>query len=323
MVKNLVVIGCGNIGSRHLQALTKLPFNTHVEIVDPDLNSHKIAQSRLDEVNYDKQKHEFYWHTSISELKQKNNDLVIIATTAINRISILEQLLLLNNSKFLIEKMVCQSVKEYEKLLELLKKFNARGWVNTCLRYFSSWRKIKEQIDMSKPLYVSVIASNVSALGTNAIHYLDLFSWFIDDYKIKLDGNFLINELFPNKRGVDLVEFAGTLIAKNSNNSSISLTFLPDTKIPNTVSVVNGSNHIFINETDQTGFNITKNQELEFEFEHVSSTTSKIVSDIILKDDCILTTVENSFYLHREIINIFNNHIKKLTNKQLEQCPIT
>ena len=90
MVKNLVVIGCGNIGSRHLQALTKLPFNIHVEIVDPDLNSHKIAQSRLDEVNYDKQKHEFYWHTSISELKQKNNDLVIIATTAINRISIIQ-----------------------------------------------------------------------------------------------------------------------------------------------------------------------------------------------------------------------------------------
>ena len=102
--------------------------------------------------------------------------------------------------------MVCQSVKEYEKLLELLKKFNARGWVNTCLRYFSSWRKIKEQIDMSKPLYVSIIASNVSALGTNAIHYLDLFSWFIDDYKIKLDGNFLINELFPNKTNVEIVE---------------------------------------------------------------------------------------------------------------------
>ena len=102
MVKNFVVIGCGNIGSRHIQALTKLPFNTHVEIVDPNLNSHKIAQSRLNEVSYDKQKHEFFWYTSISELKQKNSDLVIIATTAMNRISILEQLLLLNNLKFLI-----------------------------------------------------------------------------------------------------------------------------------------------------------------------------------------------------------------------------
>jgi hypothetical protein len=323
MVKNLIVIGCGNIGSRHIQALAKLPFDTKVEVVDPDHDSQKTAQSRLNEINYDKQKHEFFWFSSISELKQNNNDLVIIATTATNRISILEQLLLLNDSKFLIEKMVCQSVKEYEKILELMKKFNARGWVNTCLRYFSSWKKIKEQIDISKPLYVSIIASNVSALGTNAIHYLDLFSWFVDDYKIKLDGNFLINELFPNKRGINLVEFAGTLIARNSKNSLISLTFLPNTKIPNTVSIVNGHNHIFINETDQTNFNVSKNQESVFEFEHVSSTTNKIVSDIILKDDCVLTTIENSFYLHREIINIFNHHIKKLTNKQIEHCPIT
>ena len=123
MVKNIIVIGCGNIGSRHIQALAKLQFNTHIEIVDPNLNSHKIAQLRLNEVSYDKQKHEFFWHTSISEIKQKNNDLVIIATTAMNRISILEQLLLLNNLKFLIEKMVCQSVKEYEKILDLMKKF--------------------------------------------------------------------------------------------------------------------------------------------------------------------------------------------------------
>jgi len=322
MIKNILVIGCGNIGSRHIQALAKLPFNTHIEIVDPDLNSHKIAQSRLNEINYNKQKHEFLWHVSISELKQKHNDLVIVATTALNRLPILKKLLP-NNSKFLIEKIVCQSVKEYDELLDLMKKFNAKGWINTPRRYFESWNKIKEKIDTSKPLYVSIIASNVSALGTNAIHYLDLFSWFTDNYKIKLNGEFLINKLFLNKRGNNLIEFAGTLIGKNSDSSSISLTFLPDTKIPTTVNIVNDDNHIFVNETEQKSFNFAKNQELEFKFEHVSSTTNKIVSDIILKDSCTLTTVENSYFLHREIINTFNKHIKKITNKELEQCPIT
>jgi len=322
MIKNILVIGCGNIGSRHIQALAKLPFDTHIEIVDPDLNSHKIAQSRLNEINYNKQKHEFLWHVSISELKQKHNDLVIVATTALNRLPILKKLLP-NNSKFLIEKIVCQSVKEYDELLDLMKKFNAKGWVNTPRRYFESWKKIKEKIDTSKPLYVSIIASNVSALGTNAIHYLDLFSWFTNNYKINLNGEFLINQLFVNKRGNNLIEFAGTLIGKNSDSSSISLTFLPDTKIPTTLNIVNDDNHFFVNETEQKSFNFAKNQELEFKFEHVSSTTNKIVSDIILKDSCTLTTVENSYFLHREIINTFNKHIKKITNKELEQCPIT
>jgi hypothetical protein len=322
MIKNILVIGCGNIGSRHIQALAKLPFDTHIEIVDPNLNSHKIAQSRLNEINYNKEKHEFLWHVSISELKQKHNDLVIVATTALNRLPILKKLLP-NNSKFLIEKMVCQSVKEYDELVDLMKKFNAKGWVNTPLRYFESWNKIKEKMNTSKPLYVSIIASNVSALGTNTIHYLDLFSWFTNNYKINLNGEFLINKLFPNKRGNNLIEFAGTLIGKNLDNSSISLTFLPDTKIPTTVNIVNDDNHIFVNETEQKSFNFAKNQELEFKFEHVSSTTNKIVSDIILKDSCNLTTVENSYFLHREIINTFNKHIKKITNKELEQCPIT
>lgn len=323
MVKNIIVVGCGNIGSRHIQALTSLPFETNVAVVDPSIESQKLAQIRLKEINYDYKKHEFQWHMSIDELEQKNYDLAIVATTAINRLPILEKLLELGNSKLLIEKMVCQSVKEYEKLLDMLKKFKAEGWVNTNLRYFSSWQKIKEQINSSKPVHFAVIAPNISALGTNAIHYLDLFSWFINNYEVNLHGEFLINELFPNKRGSDLVEFAGTLIGTSSRNSFASLTFLPNVKIPTTINIINGDKHLLINETNQKITDLVNNDIHEFEYEHVSSTTKNIVADIITKNNCQLTTIKNSFYLHKEIINTFNSHIEKVTNRKTEYCPIT
>lgn len=323
MIKKIIVVGCGNIGSRHIQALTNLPFETNIAVVDPSIESQKMAQIRLKEIDYDHKKHEFQWYMSIDELEQKSYDLAIVATTAINRLPILEKLLELGNSKLVIEKMVCQSVKEYEKLLDMLKKFKAEGWVNTNLRYFSSWQKIKEQINSSKPVHFSVIAPNISALGTNAIHYLDLFSWLINDYEVNLHGEFLINKLFPNKRGRNLVEFAGTLIGTSSRDSFASITFLPDVKIPTTINIINGDKHLLINETNQKITNLVNNDIQEFKYEHVSSTSKDIVVDIITKNNCQLTTIKNSFYLHKEIINTFNNHIEKLTNRKIECCPIT
>lgn len=323
MVKNIIIVGCGNIGSRHIQALANLPFETNITVVDPSIESQKIAQIRLKEIDYDYENHEFQWHMSINELEQKNYDLAIVATTAVNRLPILEKLLELGNSKLLIEKMVCQSVKEYEKLLDMLKKFKAEGWVNTNLRYFPSWQKIKEQINSSKSVHFSVVAPNISALGTNAIHYLDLFSWLINNYEVNLHGEFLINELFPNKRGSDLVEFAGTLIGTSSRNSFVSLTFLPDVKIPITINIINGDKHLLINETNQKITDLVNTDIHEFKYEHVSSTTKDIVVDIITKNNCQLTTIRNSFYLHKEIINTFNSHIEKVTNRKIECCPIT
>ena len=35
-------------------------------------------------------------------------------------------------------------------------------------------------------------------MATNSIHFLDLFSWFVGDSKIKLNGELLSNEILEN-----------------------------------------------------------------------------------------------------------------------------
>ncbi len=323
-MKKISLIGCGNIGSRHLQALVKIPFAIDVKVVEPFLESEELAKSRLKEIQFDEELHNISWYKNIDDLHEKP-DLTIVSTTSVGRVDLLSKLLEMGHSRFLIEKVVCQSDNEYERLMKKFKDFNAKGWVNTNRRYFETYKKLKDYFSDSKVIHVSVTSSNISALATNSIHYMDFFSYFTNDYNIYLNGDFLLNELFSNKRGKGFVEFAGTIIGSIKNGSTFSMTSLPGPKLPIVINIIGNDKHIMINETNEQLIDLInpENNEFSFRYEHVSDLTNKIVQDILQNDNCSLTTLENSKILHKEIFKIFNFHIEKLTNKKQELCPIT
>ena len=322
--KKIVLIGCGNIGSRHLQAAAKLPFPCTVQVVEPNETSQELAKSRLADVAYDRNAHDFHWHKSIQDLKGKS-DLTIVATSAAGRGAVISDLVNSGHSRFLIEKMVCQSEAEYRSLLSTIEASEGKAWVNTPRRYYKSYLRIREHFH-NQPIHLSVVAGN-EGLGSNAIHFLDLFSWFSGDYKAKLGGDFLFDKLFPNKRGPDFLEFAGYITGASPNGSSLNISFFPfDEHIPLTVSIVSRDTHVVINETNAKIFNLApKNHPLgeDFQNEFVSDTTTQIASDIISKDECLLASLEDSFVAHSELFRIFNAHIEKLTGEKKELCPIT
>lgn len=318
-VKKILILGCGNIGSRHLQGLTNLPYELEIGIIEPNENSKKMAITRLSESNYDSKKHKIVWYDQIPD-KLKSYDLAIISTTSNGRIKNIIQLLENGISYFLIEKIVCQSNSEYELLLSNLEKYHAKSWVNTNMRYFDFYQKIKNNFNKSK-IHISVIGSK-PVLGTNALHYLDLVCWISDKYDLTLNGELLYNKIFPNKRGIQFSEFAGTLIG-SGEKSSIVLTFFPESNLPTIINIVDNNNHLIIDEMNDKIFILTGNLEIEYKFEHVSTVTTKIVKDIFEKDDCILPTASEIYHLHSELFRVLNNHIKKIKNIEPSLCPIT
>ena len=324
MGKKIILIGCGNIGSRHLQALARIPFDIEVDICEPNKEAQKLAQSRLAEIQNVKGNHNYYWYESIDQIT-KSSDLSIIATTSVGRVDVIDKLLRSGCKRFLVEKVVCQSKEEYDHLLSIMRKNNAKGWVNTNLRYFKTYQKIHEFFEHDKIIHLSVIASNISALGTNAIHYMDLFSWLVNDYMIKLNGDFLLNELYSNKRGQHLVEFGGTLIGSVKTGSTIVMTFIPDTNLPTVVNIAGTDKHVIFDETNEKAINLMngKLETLSYRYEHASSLTTEIVQDILEKDNCMLTSLDDSYHLHCELFRVFNAHIKKVTNTESKLCPIT
>jgi hypothetical protein len=317
--KKILILGCGNIGSRHLQALTNLPYDLEIGIIEPNEDSKKNAKTKLIDSNYNSKKHKIIWYDKINE-DVKSYNLAIVATPSVGRVKNIIKLLELGISKFLIEKIVCQSNLEYELLLNTLEKFNAKSWINVNMRYFDAYQKIKKYFKNSK-IHISIIGSK-PVLGTNAIHYLDFICWLSDSYDLTLNGELLSNEIFPNKRGDQFVEFAGTLIA-SGKKSSIVLTYFPDSNLPTTINITNNEHHLIIDELNDKQLNLSTNPNFQYKFEHVSTVTTKIVKDIFEKNTCDLPSAFDLYSLHSELFRVFNNHIMKMKKIKPSLCPIT
>ena len=324
MVKTIILVGCGNVGSRHLQAIARLSYSIQVYVIEPNDNAQNLAKLRLKEITYDETNHEFFWYKSVNELK-KTGDLVVVATNSIGRVDLILELINKGNTRFLIEKIVCQSVSEYNRLLEKINESNGKGWVNTTPRCFKSYHRIKELLQGEKVICFSVKANSKSGLGTNAVHYIDLFSWLVEDNKIILNGESLLDELLPNKRGQNLKEFSGTITGTVKNGSSLSITFLPNLSDEIILEISTNRLKIIINETNNkiTTYGSVKDYNSEFNFEHVSSTSIHIIDDILKNDKCLLPTLNELFNAHSELFRIFNAHINKLSKEDVELCPIT
>ena len=148
-MKKIILIGCGNIGSRHLQALVQLDETIEIEIVENSVTSVTLAKSRLNEIKYNKNTHKIKWHDNFDTLSY-SGDLVIIATLSTGRVKIIESLLDLGYKKFLVEKLVCQSIEEYDHLLDLMKKFRAKGWVILVVDILNLIEKLKNFLRIQK-----------------------------------------------------------------------------------------------------------------------------------------------------------------------------
>jgi predicted dehydrogenase len=318
--KKILLVGCGNIGSRHLQALVKLPNEIEIEIIEPNIDAQNLAKKRLEEITFDKSQFNFLWNASFEN--SKNHDLVIIATLSNNRLELIKTLIKLGNRRFLIEKMVCQSEQEYESILSLITKTNSKGWVNASRRYFNSYQKIRDQLEENFVINLSIFGGNMG-LGSNAIHFVDLFSWFTKNDQFVLNGDFLDNEIQENKRGVDYKEFSGTIMGKSQNNSNISIIFSQENDSPLYVIFHGNKTTLIIDETNETFLELRNGIKKEFKMEFQSTLTTKIVKDIFEGDNCLLPTLDESKIAHFELFKIFNEHIKKITNCEVEKCPIT
>jgi len=291
--------------------------------VEPNKDAQTLAKSRLNEIQYNKKTHNFFWYESLVPLTK--SDVVIISTLSVGRVSLIERLLDLGHSRFLIEKMVCQSVEEYTLLISKMKKFNGKGWVNTTPRCFDSYRKIKNYLGSPNTIHLSVLANSDVGLGTNAIHYIDLFCWLAEDYKISLNGEFLLNTLLPNKRGKDFKEFSGTLVGSLGNGSFLSMTFVPSYTGGLIVNISGNTGNFVIDETNEkiALLNSKASDNLTFKYEHVSSLSTRIIQDILEMDNCSLPDLSDSFYAHSELFRVFNSHIGKMLKQEMKLCPIT
>lgn len=323
MVRRVIIAGCGNMGSFHMLSLCGLGDSCSFEVVESYAPSVEVAKGRISDFEGSVE-----WFDSIDEVGCES-DLAIVATLATGRVDVIERLLEKGHRRFLIEKVVCQSVAEYDRLLVLMDRYGAKGWVNCTRRYCEFYEGLASVLhEGDGPIVMNVKAGSIG-LGCNAVHYLDLFGWLTGDFEsLELDGRYVSAELLENRRGSDLCEFGGTITGRTERGDFVSISFLPDGDGEMSVSVAGGDVRAFANEL--SGRAVLAPREggwefgnREFRIPYTSEVTRVIAEEIFSTDSCRLPTVAESFVSHRELFSVFGSVAEGVNGRKVELCPIT
>lgn len=148
----------------------------------------------------------------ISELAEKKIDIIIIASTASNRIQVCELALSMNPKAILIEKPLGQSYAEVEEIVNFFKDKKIYVCVNLNMRQYSFVKQLKEDLNnFSQFKGEKNIVFNGGALGigANGIHYLDLIFFLLGAEYAELISGEIEPTTIPSGRGKDFCDFGG------------------------------------------------------------------------------------------------------------------
>src|SRR5947209_4742456 len=132
----VALIGAGQIGSRHLQALARLEAD--ITVIDP-------SSASLDRARELAGKSDIRYATQLDQLGPAI-DVAIVACSARERRSVVESLLAGRKvGALVLEKVLFQKIEDYEAVGALLKERGVRAWVNCPRRLWPFYQALRER----------------------------------------------------------------------------------------------------------------------------------------------------------------------------------
>ncbi|MDA8933124.1 Gfo/Idh/MocA family oxidoreductase [Candidatus Pelagibacter ubique] len=318
----ILIIGAGQIGSRHLQGALKSIHKLSITIVDPSLDSLKLSEIRTQDIAYG------HLHSTVvytQELpKNKNFDICIISTNANVRAKVTQDLLIDCHIKHIIfEKVLFQKVLDFEIISKLIKEKDITAWVNCPRRTFLVYREIKKTLNTNNPIQMLVSGASWG-MACNAIHFIDLFSYLVGSSDLTVIKKNFSKNIFKSKRGENFYEINGSIefragvhflkiSCKDSKNSYLHV------KIKN--NSIDHSVNEFKDICKSNINSITKIKHCNMPYQ--SSQTGILIDNLIDKNQCELVLYQESWKHHIPLLSAIRTHLSKIMKKQLIECPIT
>lgn len=325
-VYNIVMIGAGQLGSRHLQSLASLNLPANIFVYDVSLESLSISKERFycQGVCENIKSIEF---TDSFEKIPEIIDFLLISTNSKNRSELIKRIVLKSNVQYmLLEKVLFQTVEEYYEIKELINSHNIKTWVNCPFRIYDVYQKLKSILCTEDSIYCTVDGGNWG-MACNSIHYIDLFSFLIDSesYKVNIKG--IDDQVIESKRE-GYKEFTGVLECEFSNSSKLTIISRRRGGRPITMVINDCEKTIVVEESELKLTVLSKQPELNkvrdaFVIPYQSQLTRFVVEDILSKGDCSLSTYNGSMNLHLPLIEGFLNFLNLNSKELVKICPIT
>ncbi len=328
MSKSILIVGCGQLGSRHLQAVASMPQVSLIQVLDPNPASLAMGKSRLGEARDINPLLTVSWLSRIEEVNPQV-DLCIIATLAKGRLQLVRAIAGHVQAKnFMVEKVVCQSLAEYKELMGFAAEKRLNIWVNCKTRAYAIHQYIKTKLDPKDPVIFSFVGGN-DGLGTCGIHEADLFMFYDGGSQIHLKDALVDNLLHPSKRGADIFELSGTLIGHTDKGSRFQVTFMDQPMAPDILTILTPRSRFIIDHFKKFALESYEHRQWEWttvpieENWMVSHMSKQFAADILDSGQCRLPTLNDCWPAHEFISNALTPHFNRLLNKNLDYCPIT
>ncbi|MDF2183721.1 Gfo/Idh/MocA family oxidoreductase [Grimontia hollisae] len=322
-MRKLLIVGAGQLGSRHLQGALVAQESLYIVVVDPAQESLIIADERSKQVKWGNKNSRIRYSTKLPE--SENFDVCIIATAAQVRADVTKALLITNNNSvkhIIFEKVLFQKVEHYSEIQALLQECKAQGWVNCPRRIFPTYQELKHHLDTSQPIRMTV-TGNAWGMACNSVHFIDLFSYLVDRADLDVIKVAFDSEIIESKR-IGFYEITGEIefaIGNNTLRIESGKTLIPSLQ----VTIENGHIHHIINEVQGTW--LYNNGAVSTQHSYTplfqSQLTGANISELLVSNQCQLTPFAESCSLHTPFIKVVLEHLSKTLNVHLNACPIT
>lgn len=322
--RQIGIIGTGNLGIRHLQAMALLKESCRITVMDINKEALLRAEAVWRETE-GADRHDIHFVSEIASMPREL-DAVVAATASNVRRSVMEALLAHARVSYLIlEKVLFQRLEDYSAMQELLEKKQVRAFVNCPRRMYPVYERIKKKLENAHTMEIMASGSDWR-LGCNGIHMLDLIAYLAGMERITVDISGLEPECLPSRRK-GFLEIAGTIQGSLGRCRAFSLASYPAEGIPASTVILSdicwyrileGKRELEFADAS-TGWEWKKER---FEMPYQSRLTNLALEELFSGGSCRLTAFEESCRLHlaleEQLIPWFE---KRGGEKGL--CPIT
>ena len=199
-LKKIAVIGCGQVGRRHIQGLGQSESKLEVHIYDRSSESLETCKVFFNAIANEVRNINFSFYNNLDDLGKASAlyNLTIIASTADERPKQIKSILANVNAKnWLLEKPLAQSAKELDDLELSLSGLNV--WINH-FRRTVPWHQELQKLYFNNQQVEIIISGSEIGIGCNISHLVDLVNYWSEEVPIDVNVSGLNNPWHHSKR---------------------------------------------------------------------------------------------------------------------------
>lgn len=219
MAIKVLLMGAGQIGSRHLQGLKPFSQPLELTVVDPSKESLALAKERYEGFG-GQVHHQVQYLTSLDQVSQSTFDVILVTTNSGVREAVLDQILHAKSCKYLIlEKVLFSQKKAYQKFDDIFNQLNIQAFVNCPMRLQQCEREIFDVFQMAS--FDFALTGAEYGLACNSVHFADFLCWVAGETQFSVNFDPHAIEVFESKRP-GYLELSGKIELEFSKNRKAS-----------------------------------------------------------------------------------------------------